>query len=64
MANDFSNLTPEQLDELDKRDLIAIISSLQGQINAISNQLNFLTEQVVLMNQRSIGRKSEKKDPT
>lgn len=62
MASDFSNLTPEQLDKMDKRALIAIISSLQGQLNAVSNQLNFLTEQIVLMNQRSFGRKTEKID--
>lgn len=62
MTSDFSNLTPEQLDKMDKRALIAIISSLQGQLNAVSNQLNYLTEQVVLMNQRSFGRKTEKID--
>lgn len=62
MTSDFSNLTPEQLDKMDKRALIAIISSLQGQLSAVSNLLNFLTEQIVLMNQRSFGHKTEKVD--
>lgn len=36
--------------------------SLQSQLNAISSQLNFLTEQIALMNQRSFGRKTEQLD--
>lgn len=62
MTSDFTTLTPEQLDKMDKRALIAIITSLQGQLNSISGQLNFLTEQIALMNQRSFGRKTEKSD--
>ena len=47
---------------MDKRALIGIITSLQGQLATISTQLNFLTEQIALMNQRSFGRKTEKLD--
>lgn len=47
---------------MDKRALIGIITSLQGQLATISPQLNFLTEQIALMNQRSFGRKTEKLD--
>ncbi len=36
-----------------------IISSLQDQVEHISRQLNLLTEQIALMNQRSFGRKTE-----
>lgn len=39
-----------------------IIGSLQDQLDHISNQLNILTEQIVLMNQRSFGRKTERAD--
>ena len=56
---DFTKLTPEELDKMDKHVLITIIGSLQGQLNAISSQLNFLTEQIAIMNQRSFGRKTE-----
>lgn len=59
---DFSQLTPEQLNVMDKHALIGIITSLQGQLATISTQLNFLTEQIALMNQRSFGRKTEKLD--
>ena len=59
---DFSQLTPEQLNGMDKRALIGIITSLQGQLATISTQLNFLTEQIALMNQCSFGRKTEKLD--
>lgn len=57
---DFTKLTPEQLNKMDKQVLITIIGSLQGQLNAISSQLNFLTEQIALMNQRQFGRKTER----
>ncbi|MBP5261681.1 MAG: IS66 family transposase [Clostridiales bacterium] len=59
---DFSKLTPEELERMDKHVLITIIGSLQGQLTAISSQLNFLTEQIALMNQRSFGRKTEQLD--
>ena len=56
---DFANLTEEQLNQLDKRVLITVIKELQLQLRSISSQLNFLTEQIALMNQRSFGRKTE-----
>lgn len=56
---DFTKLTPEQLNKMNKQVLITIIGSLQGQLNAISSQLDFLTGQIALMNQRSFGRKTE-----
>ncbi len=59
---DFTKLTPEQLDRMDKHVLITIIGSLQSQLKSISSQLDFLTEQIALMNQRSFGRKTEKTD--
>ena len=59
---DFSRLSKEELNKLDKNVLITIIGSLQAQLNAISSQLDFLTEQIALMNQRSFGRKTEHLD--
>ena len=56
---DFSRLSKEELNKMDKNVLITIIGSLQTQLNAISSQLDFLTEQIALMNQRSFGRKTE-----
>ena len=60
--NDFSRFTDEDLDRMDKHVLITIIHSLQGQLSSISDQLNFMTEQIALMNQRSFGRKTERAD--
>ena len=59
---DFTSLTEEQLNQMDKHVLITIIKGLQLQLNSISSQLEFLTEQIALMNQRSFGRKTEKLD--
>ena len=59
---DFSSLTDEQLNRMDKHVLITIIKSLQLQLNTITSQLEFLTEQIALMNQRSFGRKTEQAD--
>ena len=55
-------LPEEQLNQMDKHVLITIIKGLQLQLNSISSQLEFLTEQIALMNQRSFGRKTEKLD--
>lgn len=55
----FAEFTPEELKKLNKSSLIMIISTLQSQVDHISNQLNILTEQIALMNQRSFGRKTE-----
>ena len=35
---DFTQLTPEELEKMDKRVLITIIRSLQGQLTTISSQ--------------------------
>ena len=59
---DFKDLTTDDLKKMDKKVLITIIVSLQDQLKTISNQLEFLTEQIALMNQRTFGRKSEKSD--
>ena len=59
---DFASLTEEQLNQMDKHVLITIIKGLQLQLNSINSQLEFLTEQIALMNQRSFGRKTEKLD--
>ena len=59
---DFSKLTPEQLEKMDKQVLITIIGVLQERLDSISTQLNFLTEQIALMNQRTFGRKTERAD--
>ena len=59
---DFTQLTPEELNKLDKNVLIMIIRPLQLQLNTISSQLSFLTDQIALMNQRSFGRKTERAD--
>ncbi|MBR4816737.1 MAG: transposase, partial [Lachnospiraceae bacterium] len=58
----FSDLSVEELNKMDKRVLITIIVSLQSQLNTISSQLDFLTEQIALMNQRSFGKKTEQMD--
>lgn len=48
---------------MDNNVLITIIGFLQAQLGSIScSQLNFLTEQVALMNQRSFDRKTEQPD--
>ena len=59
MTTDFSKLTTEDMEKMDKRALIAIIKSMQTQLASISKQLELLTEQIVLMNQRAFGRKTE-----
>lgn len=41
---DFSKLSKEELNKMDKNVLITIIGVLQTQLNAISSQLDFLTE--------------------
>lgn len=46
-----SKLSKEELNKMDKNVLITIIGVVQTQLNAISSQLDFLTEQIALMNQ-------------
>ena len=57
---DFSQFSDADLNKMDKHVLITIIRALQGQLDTISSQLNCLTEQIAIMNQRSFGRKTEK----
>ena len=59
---DFVQLSPEELNKMNKQVLISIIGSLQIHLNSISGQLEFLTEQIVLIDQRSFGRKTERAD--
>ena len=59
---DFSPLSTENLKKMDKQALISIVLSQQEQLKAISKQLDFVTEQILLMNQRSFGRKTEQAD--
>ena len=51
--------TEEELKKLDKDVLITLTLSMQGQLNNISRQLDFMTEQIRLMNQRAFGRKTD-----
>jgi len=67
-------LSEEQLNSLGKEALVILISSLQDQLASMQEQLNtanahladnnrqieFLTEQIRILNQRQFGRKSEK----
>mgnify|MGYP000981181045 CR=1 FL=1 len=66
-------LSDEQLNNLGKKALVVIVSSLQDQLLALQSQLDhanaqlsdtnrqieLLTEQIRIMNQRHFGRKSE-----
>ena len=68
-----AELSPEQLNSLDKETLIIIINSLSAQLDALQAQLDsansmladnnrqieLLTEQIRIMNQRHFGKKSE-----
>ena len=47
---DFSKLSKQELNKIDKNVLIMIIGVLQTQLNVIDSQLDFLTEQIALMN--------------
>ena len=58
----YADLTSEDLEKMDKKTIIRIFCSMQSQYNAISHQLEYITEQIALMNQRSFGRKTEKID--
>jgi hypothetical protein len=66
-------LTEDQLNNLNKEALIILVSSLQSQLDSVQSQLdrandmlaenikqiNLLTEQIRVMNQRHFGKKSE-----
>ena len=62
LMKNFSTFTKDELKKLNKTSLILIIGSLQNQIEHISGQLDTLTEQIALMNQRSFGRKTDRFD--
>ncbi len=55
--------TEEDLDKLGKDVIITLFLAQQGHLDEISRQLDFLTEQIALMNQRTFGRKSDKNTP-
>lgn len=59
---DFTEFTTSELKEMDKDVLITMFVALQSQLKDMRGQLDFITEQVALMNQRSFGRKTETKD--
>lgn len=52
--------TEEQLNRLDKDMLVTLFLGLQDQLEQVNKNLDLLTEQVSLMNQRMYGRTSEK----
>ena len=55
--------TEEELGKLDKNVIITLFLAQQGHLDEISRQLDFLTEQIALMNQRAFGRKTDKNTP-
>ena len=52
--------TEEQLNELDKDILITLFLGLQDQMDQMGRNLELLTEQIAIMNQRTFGRSTEK----
>ena len=61
-----AELSPEQLNSLDRETLIIIINSLKAQLDSANSmladnnrQIELLTEQIRIMNQRHFGKKSE-----
>ncbi len=61
-----AELSPEQLNSLDRETLIIIISSLKAQLDSANSmladnnrQIELLMEQIRIMNQRHFGKKSE-----
>ena len=55
-----TKLSEEQLNNLSKEELVAQAMELQDQYLNLSQRVDYLTEQVMLMNQRQFGRKTEK----
>ena len=69
-----NQLSDAQLNSLNKDALVILVSSMQSQIQSLKDQLDYanaqladtskqielLTEQIRIMNQRQFGRKSEK----
>ena len=54
-----TKLSEEQLNNLSKEELVAQAMELQDQYINLSQRVDYLTEQVMLMNQRQFGRKTE-----
>ena len=55
-----TKLSEEQLNNLSKEELVAQAMELQDQYINLSQRVDYLTEQIMLMNQRQFGRKTEK----
>lgn len=55
-----TKLSQEQLNNLSKEELVAETLKLQDQYIDLSQKVDFLTEQIMLINQRQFGRKTEK----
>ena len=55
-----TKLSEEQLNNLSKEELVAQAMELQDQYINLSQRVDYLTEQVMFMNQRQFGRKTEK----
>ena len=55
-----TKLSEEQLNNLSKEELVAQAMELQDLYINLSQRVDYLTEQVMLMNQRQFGRKTEK----
>ena len=62
-----AELSPEQLNSLDKETLIIIINSPSAQLDSANSmladnnrQIELLTEQIRIMNQRHFGKRSDK----
>ena len=52
----------DELNKMDKQTLITLFESLQNQLITMNAQLEAISQQLALMNQRSFGRKTEKMD--
>ena len=52
--------TSEELNKLDKSELVTIILSMQEQVDRLSSNLENLIEQIRISNQQRYGRKTEK----
>lgn len=57
-SSDLKNLN--EVDKLDRKALNTLFLAQQGELERISKQLEFLTEQILIMNRRAFGRKSER----
>ena len=51
--------TPEELNSMSREELVTIILTMQGQLNALNENIERLIEQVRIANQHRFGRKTE-----